>query len=150
MTKAISLENLQEFKNKCDQTYAPIGGGGNEVVFYKTTSASNITTTGISVINTPEGTQNKELSGTFHFYIVPRNNTNNLLSLTVSYPFHTDQLVFLNEIVGEYKYDGEYYRYKISPNNVFSPRWFILTWIDSFPSTISVNVTTTFIGNILS
>lgn len=28
MTKAISLENLQEFKNKCDQTYAPIGGGG--------------------------------------------------------------------------------------------------------------------------
>ena len=35
MTKAISLENLQEFKNKCDQTYAPIGGGGGGGVTFK-------------------------------------------------------------------------------------------------------------------
>src|SRR5699024_10700168 len=53
MTKAISLENLQEFKNKCDQTYAPIGGGGGTtVVANPTLSGSEAELTGLEVAGT--------------------------------------------------------------------------------------------------
>lgn len=53
MTKAISLENLQEFKNKCDRTYAPIGGGGGTaVVANPTLSGTEEELTGLEVAGT--------------------------------------------------------------------------------------------------
>ena len=44
MSKAISLENLQKFKEKCDETYAKIGGSAstNENIVVKTVSVEEL------------------------------------------------------------------------------------------------------------
>lgn len=57
MTKAISLENLQEFKNKCDQTYAPIGGGTEVVANNGEATAETLTTLKVGDVNyaVPQG-----------------------------------------------------------------------------------------------
>ena len=80
--KIITLDTLSEFKDKCDLTYAPIGGGGSGTNFIPVLELSNISGT-TATIATPIPLPSTNNTRFFCYLTVPA-NVSKILTITVT------------------------------------------------------------------
>ena len=80
--KIITLDTLSEFKDKCDLTYAPIGGGGSGTNFIPVLELSNISGT-TATIATPIPLPSTNDTRFFCYLTVPE-NVSKILTITVT------------------------------------------------------------------
>ena len=125
MTKAISLDNLAQFKAKCDETYAKVGEGGITLsqVIAREETLPTATADSPDFVQTPDGTLYRKkavaddgLIGTWIFnnalsgILVPSNTTYNL-SFSSNGQQYTSLRTYTDSRDLEYMDYGETYVY---------------------------------------